>query len=101
MLISILFWFLLTFTPNLTLTLDPSLTLVSSAILLWNTWPQVPTKLPSGFEHTALLILAYLAGYDTRISDFLSYFKAINRYNITQWKLGCDDKFYSLDENNT
>lgn len=62
--------------------------------------PQIPTK-PPGFQHTAWVTMAYLAGYDAGVPDPPSYLEAMQRCNAAEWKLECDDKFHSLDENNT
>ena len=64
-------------TPDPTLSPDQSLTPVSSATSLWNTQHRVPTKLPPGFEHTAWLTIAYLAGYDAGIPDFYLILKPL------------------------
>ena len=88
-------------TPNPTPTPNQSLTPVSSVTSLRNIRHQIPTKLPPGFEHTAWLTTAYLAGFDAGISDHFSYSEAMSGCNATQWKLGFDCEFDSLDENNT
>ncbi len=88
-------------TPDPTPTPDQSLISVSSAKSLRNIRHRVPTKLLPGFEHKAWLTTAHLAGYDAGIPDLLSYSEAMSGCNATQWKLGCDDEFHSLDENNT
>ena len=87
-------------TPDLTPTPDQSLISVSNATSLQSTRHRVPTKLPPAFEYTAWLTTAYLVGYDAGIPNPLSYSEAMSGCNATQWKLGCDDEFHSLDENN-
>ena len=62
---------------------------------------QTRSKVPLGSQHTAWLIIAYLAGYNAGVPDLLSYSEALNGPNAAHWKLGCDDEFQSLDENNT
>lgn len=63
-------------------------------------WSQIPTKLLE-FQHIAWVTIAYLVGYDARVPDLLFYLEAIQGYNITESKLGCDNKFHLLDKNNT
>lgn len=58
-------------------------------------------KLPTGFEYTAWLTTAFLSGYEAGVQDPSTYHEAMTGINAKEWKLGCDDKFHSLNVNNT
>lgn len=82
---------------SLGLTLDP----LPATPVLQKPQYQTQSKVSLGSQHTSWLIIVYLARYDARIPDHLSYFKVLNGPNVAQWKLGCDNKFQSLDKYNT
>lgn len=65
---------LLNSTPNLTF----------GTPILQEPWDQIQSKALLGSQHTAWLIMACLAEYDTIMFDLLSYSKALNDPNATQ-----------------
>ena len=58
-------------------------------------------KLSSGFEYTAWLTTVFLSEYEARVADPNTYHEAMTGPHCKEWKHGCDNKFYSLDINNT
>lgn len=58
-------------------------------------------RLPHGQQYTAWLTTAYLSGYEEGVSDPISYAEAMRSPQASQWRLGTDNEFHSLNENNT
>ena len=69
--------------------------------LLRDSYTRQQPKFSNGFEYIAWLRTAFLSGYKTGVADPDTYHEAMIGSYCKKWKHGCDDKFHSLDINNT